>query len=163
MKEIIRNAIGYRFIGEATMHFQYEVVAPVPATSLAPPQAAPSDASLDLLRQLLEVQREQLTLQRAALAAQDGSARWKSFLARWQHEFPDMAGSCRQVLPLLERSYLRLLEELARQVQSEDGGGIDDDFSLNEFLDRYGMRLAQLGTILGLVGALAEGGKVEGG
>jgi hypothetical protein len=163
MKEIICSVIGSRFIGEATMHFQYEVVAPVSATSLAPPQVPPSDASLDLLRQILEVQREQLTLQRAALAAQDGSARWKTFLARWQHEFPDTASSCRQILPHLERSYLRLLEELARQVQSEDGSGIDDDFSLNEFLDRYGMRLAQLGTILGLVGALAEGGKVEGG
>ena len=34
----------------------------------------------------------------------------------------------------------------------------DNDFALQEFLDRYGMRLAQLGTIINLVAPLAEVG-----
>jgi hypothetical protein len=151
-------------LAEACMHFHYEVVTSAPTIPITLPPAGAADGSTDLLRQILEVQKDQLNLLRTALAAHDSSARWKNFLARWQNEFPDMSSACKQVLPHLERSYLRLLDELSRQVQSEEGSGIDDDFTLNEFLDRYGMRLAQLGTILGLVGALAEtGNKNDGG
>ena len=36
--------------------------------------------------------------------------------------------------------------------------GLDTDFALQDFLDRYGMRLGQLGTIINLVAPLAEAG-----
>ena len=41
---------------------------------------------------------------------------------------------------------------------NEDEHGLENEFTLQEFLDRYGMRLAQLGTILNLVAPLAEAG-----
>jgi hypothetical protein len=44
----------------------------------------PSPDALDLLRQILEVQREMLTLQRNSAAAHDTGSRWRAFLARWQ-------------------------------------------------------------------------------
>jgi len=140
------------------MNFQIDAAAALPTKPTEPPHpAAPAPEMVELLRQMLEVQREQLTYQRAAAAAHDMTSRWKAYLARWQQEFPDLAEGCRKAMPILERSYGRMLVELAERL-SEDDDPLDSDFALQDFLDRYGMRLAQLGTILNLVAPLAEAG-----
>jgi hypothetical protein len=110
-----------------------------------------------LLRQILEVQREQLAYQRAAAAAHDMTARWRAYLTRWQQEFPGLADGCRRAMPHLERCYGQLIRDLTERL-NDDEAPLDNDFALQEFLDRYGMRLAQLGTILNLVAPLAEAG-----
>jgi hypothetical protein len=114
--------------------------------------------TVELLRQILDVQREQLTQMRANAAAHDMAARWRAFLARWQEEFPSLGENCRKSLPLLEQTYARLIADLTEQLCSGGDDPLDNDFALQEFLDRYGMRLAQLGTILNLVAPLAEAG-----
>jgi hypothetical protein len=139
------------------MNFQIDVSSAVSCPRTEPP-AKPGDMTetVELLRQLLEVQREQLACQRATAAAHDMTARWRAFLTRWQPDFPDLAEGCRKALPHLERCYGQLLRELTDRLNDEDEQGLENDFALQEFLDRYGMRLAQLGTILNLVAPLAE-------
>jgi hypothetical protein len=140
------------------MNFQIDVSSALSAGPVDPPAPPPPvPESIDLLRQILEVQREQLAYQRAAAAAHDMTARWRAFLTRWQQEFPDLSAGCRKAMPQLERTYGRLIGELTERLNDE-GDGLDNDFGLQEFLDRYGMRLAQLGTILNLVAPLAEAG-----
>ena len=80
----------------------------------------------------------------ALAAAQDGLARWRAFLTRWQTDFPDIGLTCKQVLPVVERAYLSLIKEMTDRLREEETG-LEDEFALNEFLDRYGMRLNQLG------------------
>lgn len=135
------------------MNFQMDITPTVPS---APVQPAPADSSSEvagLLKQILEVQREQLAFLRAA---HDASSRWRAFVARWREDFPDLATSCREAMPQLERSYGALIAELGEHLREQGSDGLDTDFSLQEFLDRYGMRLAQLGTILNIVAPLAE-------
>ncbi len=120
-----------------------------------PPAPHAAAETADLLRQLIEIQREQLSYQRAAAAAHDVSARWRAYLTRWQEEFPDLGDACRKAMPDLERSFGKLIAELTNCVNDDDEA-IDNDFALQEFLDRYGMRLAQLGNILNMVAPLAE-------
>ncbi len=133
------------------------VVTPYPQTAATPPgEPAPSPDVTDLLRQLLEVQREQLALQRTAAAAHDHGSRWRSYLARWQQEFPELPDACRHALPILERSYGAMISELAEHLRQSGDDLLDNEFVLGEFLDRYGMRLSQLGTILSVVAFLAE-------
>ena len=141
------------------MNFQIDATStPFPVPAEVPGAAATGlPETVELLRQMLEVQREQLTYQRAAAAAHDMTARWRAYLSRWHEEFPALSEDCRKVMPLLERSYGRLITELTEKL-SEDNDPLDNDFALQEFLDRYGMRLAQLGTILNLVAPLAEAG-----
>jgi hypothetical protein len=140
------------------MNFQIDVssssLPPNPEPAPPPPSA---DETVELLKQLLDVAREQLAYQRAAAAAHDMTARWRAYLSRWQHEFPGLSDNCRKAMPALERCYGQLISDLTERLNDEDGG-IDNDFALQEFLDRYGMRLAQLGTILNLVAPLAEAG-----
>jgi hypothetical protein len=138
------------------MNFQIDVTSCTP-TSLEPPASpGPSSEVVELLRQILEVQREQLTYQRNAAAAHDMTSRWRAFLSRWNHEFPHLSEGCRRALPHLERTYGQLISDLTERLSDDDA--LDTDFALQEFLDRYGMRLAQLGTILNLVAPLAEAG-----
>jgi hypothetical protein len=128
--------------------------APPPAPQGSPP-SFPAEA-VDLLRQLLEVQREQLNQLRASAAAHDNGARWRAFLNRWHDEFPDLSDTCRKALPVLEQTYGKLISEMTEHLSSNGGEALDNDFALQDFLDRYGMRLGQLGTILNLVAPLAE-------
>jgi hypothetical protein len=136
------------------MQFQF-VVTPETLPPVGPPPQTVSETA-DLLRQILEVQREQLALQKAAAVAHDQAARWRAFLARWQGEFPELGESCRRVLPALERSYGALLTELSEHLRRDGAETLDNEFALADFLDRYGMRLSQLGTILSLVAILGE-------
>ncbi|MCI0700356.1 MAG: hypothetical protein L0241_04680 [Planctomycetia bacterium] len=118
-----------------------------------PPNGSPELA--DLLRQLLAVQQEQLALVKAQLASQDSANRMRAFLARWNEEFPGLGALCKQVLPMLERAYLSLVRELTEKLAAESDD-LSDEFVLSEFLDRYGMRLLQMGNILSQIGPLAE-------
>jgi hypothetical protein len=138
------------------MNFQFDVSNFTQLSEPEAPAAAPPvETPLDVLRQILEVQRQQLTLLQASAAAHDVGSRWRAFLSRWRDEFPDLAEYCREVVPLMERTYGTLIADLVDQLRQNN---IDNDFALQEFLDRYGMRLAQLGTILNLVAPIAEAG-----
>ncbi|OAI54681.1 hypothetical protein AYO44_14525 [Planctomycetaceae bacterium SCGC AG-212-F19] len=110
----------------------------------------------DLLRQMLEIQKEQLALQKQAAQAHDMGARWRAYLAKWQRDFPELPENCRTALPILERSYGALITDLAEHLRNNENEALDNEFALGDFLDRYGMRLSQLGTILSLVAFLAE-------
>jgi hypothetical protein len=128
---------------------------PPPLAGTPPPVATELS---DLLRQLLEVQREQLAQLRATAAAHDAGARWRSLLARWRQDFPELPAACRQALPLLERAYGGIIAALVEELRQNGDDALDNDFALQDFLDRYGMRLGQLGNIINLVGPLAEAG-----
>jgi hypothetical protein len=116
---------------------------------------------LDLLRQMISLQQEQIGLVKTQIANQDNSNRWKSFLARWEQEFPAIGSACRQALPTLERTYLGLIQDLTDRVNSTDQGELSDEFVLSEFLDRFGIRLGQMGNILGQIAPLAEAAPAE--
>lgn len=137
------------------MQFEF-VVTPSTQTDMSPPTNDSGSEVAELLRQLLEVQREQLTLQRAAAQAHDMGSRWRSYLNRWQQEFPELPEACKYALPILERSYGQVIADLATHFREHGADALESDFALGDFLDRYGMRLNQLGTILSLVAYIAE-------
>jgi hypothetical protein len=114
-----------------------------------------------LLRQLVALQQEQVALLKAQQAGQGGHARWRAFLARWEGEFPGIGGACKQALPLIERAYLTLIRDLTEKLEA-DPEAIADEFALSEFLDRYGMRLGQLGNVLGQLAPLADASQEKG-
>jgi hypothetical protein len=152
------------------MQFQFDFAAPT--TTPAPPAPQqPADAA-ELLRQLLELQRDMAVQQREALAqllavqqehlnhvraaALDAQARWRNLLTRWQTQHPEFANYCRQAYPLLEKAYVGLLDGMAEELSQQGDEALDNDFSVQDFLDRYGMRLGQLSHLLSVLGPLAE-------
>jgi hypothetical protein len=126
------------------------------APSVVDPAAPPGVSETnDLLRRLLDAQLEAVALLKAQQAAADQNARWRAFLARWADEFPEIGGACKQTLPALERTFLTVLRELTDRLK-QAGDDLDDEFVLGEFLDRFGLRVGQLGTIINQLGPLAE-------
>jgi hypothetical protein len=136
------------------MHFQFDMSAAAYPHIDRPSQTG--DDIPDLLRQILEVSREQLNQQRAFAAAHDGQARWRAFVARWKDNFPDLPDTCREAMPILERAFGKMVSDMTEHLCQEGDDALDDDFSLQEFLDRFGTRLPQMGTILTIVGPLAD-------
>jgi hypothetical protein len=152
------------------MQFQFDT-----ATTTPPPPAAPQppgDVTVELLRQLVETQRDSAAQQREVLAqilavqqeqlnqaraaAQDAQARWRNLLARWQGQHPDFSNHCRTAYPLLEKAYVSLLVGMAEELSQQGDDALENDFSVQEFLDRYGMRIGQLSHLLSVLGPLAE-------
>jgi hypothetical protein len=108
----------------------------------------------ELLTQLLAVQQEQLN--HARTSAADAQARWRNLLARWQEQYPEFANHCRIAYPLLERAYVTLLVNMAEELAQQGEDALEKDFSVQEFLDRYGMRVGQMSHLLSVLGPLAE-------
>ena len=145
------------------MQFQFDIASQAPAVPTAPPQ--PGEVNTDLLRQILDLQREQLAkilhVQREHLAlaknmAQDNNARWRTLLSRWQKDLPDLTNHCKQAYPTLERAYVHMISSMVEEVTDKADDELDNEFTVQDFLDRYGMRLGQLGHMVHVIGSLAE-------
>lgn len=152
------------------MQFQFDIATTNAAPPVVPQQ--PGDLTVELLRQLIELQRDSANQQREALAqilavqqehlnqvraaAQDAQARWRNLLARWQEQHPEFANFCRQAYPILEKAYVGMLDGMADELTQQGDEALENDFSVQEFLDRYGMRIGQLSHLLSVIGPLAE-------
>lgn len=146
------------------MQFQFDI-----STAQQPKPVPPSgpEAVPELLRQILDLQREGFTqmleVQREQLAHarqihMENLQRWKNMLHRWQKDFPDLAGECKQVYPTLERAYLSMVTTLVQDLVDQGEDGFESDFALQDFLDRHGMRVGQLVHLLSIIGPLSEAG-----
>ncbi|MEM6313477.1 MAG: hypothetical protein AAF743_05295 [Planctomycetota bacterium] len=74
-------------------------------------------------------------------------------LGRWREANPELAENCREAAETLsgvQTDFLERLTDDARELDEQYGFG---DFTLSEFIDRYGPRLAHLN---GVVQALAQ-------
>jgi hypothetical protein len=149
------------------MQFQFDVATNNATPPANPQQPTPATAESvpEILRQMLELQREQFTqlveLQReqiaqARAAAQDSLARWRHLLARWQKDFPEFSNHCKVAYPLLEKTYVFILAGMVEELAQQGDDALDNDFAVQDFLDRYGMRLGQLSHLLSVIGPLAE-------
>jgi hypothetical protein len=145
------------------MQFQFDIASQTPIAPSAPPQ--PGEISAELLRQLLELQRDQLgqilQVQRdhfalAKTMAQDNNARWRTLLSRWQNDLPELTEHCKKAYPALERAYIHMIASMVSEVGDKDEDDLTNEFTMQDFLDRYGMRLGQLGHMVHVIGSLAE-------
>ena len=146
------------------MQFQFDV-ASNSAAALPTPPLPGTETVLELLRQILEVQRDQLHqilevqrdhLNHARATSHDNLARWRNLLARWQNDHPEFADHCKVAYPLLEKSYVQMLASMVTELSEQGDDALDNEFAVQEFLDRYGMKLGQLSHLLSIIGPLSE-------
>ena len=125
-------------------------------------EAAPSEAqgtrdgmAYDLLRQLVIGQQqqnkilEQLCQQNAAMQQQRTNE-----LQQWKSANPQLARSCRQAAETLSRVQTQFLDNLTEEIAFQEENLLDGEFSMNEFVDRYGPRLAHLNGVLQVLAQL---------
>jgi hypothetical protein len=147
------------------MQYSFDIVSQAPAAPAAPPQGG--DIHAELLKQILDLQRDQLAqilnTQREHLAlaknmAQDNNARWRTLLGRWQKDLPYLLEHCKQAYPTLERAYVHMIAAMVEEVSDKSEDDLDNEFTVQDFIDRFGMRLGQLGHLVHVIGSLAEAG-----
>lgn len=107
-------------------------------------------AAQDRQNQLLE----ELVTQMGAAQRQRASE-----LGQWKQENPMLARNCRNAAETLSEAQTEYLRRLSIEINENTECLVDGDFMLNEFVDRYGPRLAHLNGVLQVLTQLGTGPK----
>jgi hypothetical protein len=119
--------------------------------------------SLEVQRQMLEMQRQQLEISRELIQVnREQRARQGAELERWQAGHEPILEACKETLAKLEQVHAALMRDLGTYVEENHENLLEGDFSLSDFVDRFGPRLAHLNTMLAVLRPLAAAkGKTE--
>jgi hypothetical protein len=110
---------------------------------------------LRVLQQVLETQKKQVELlEEVNRHLQAGQRQRVNELQQWKNANPQLAGSCwraAQALGQVQADYLRTMTD---EVDFNAEDMMSSEYVLNEFVDRFGPRMAHLNTILQVLGQL---------
>lgn len=120
-------------------------------------EAQPADQNARLLTQILAAldrQNELLVEMSSQFAA---SQRQRAAeLRQWKQAHPQLARSCRMASDALSRVQTEFLQKLTDEVNHDPEALLEGDFVLNEFVDRFGPRLAHLNGVLQVLAQLGS-------
>ena len=109
-----------------------------------------------LLHQLVEGQdRQNELLEDIVDQLQSGQRQRVNELNQWKDANPQLARRCRAAAEALSQVQTEFLQNLTVDVSDNFEAMIDSDFVLNEFVDRYGPRLAHLNGVLQMLSQLS--------
>ena len=123
-----------------------------------------------------EAAAEQISLLRGILAAQDrqnelleelvgqmGAAQRQrnQELGQWKQANPELARSCRLAAEALSKVQVEFLNGLTNEIQENSDVLLDGEFMLNEFVDRFGPRLAHLNGVIQVLAQLSSANTVQ--
>lgn len=120
-------------------------------------QPANDRTAIDLLRQLVAGQQQQnrlleeLVHQQVAVNKQRANE-----LQQWKNANPDLARSCRRAAETLSRVQTQFLDVLTDEIADSEDHLIEGEYMLNEFVDRFGPRLAHLNGVLQVLAQLGS-------
>jgi len=139
------------------MFSSIDVTASAGGDAKAPAENQDSSLLVALLRRMLAQQDKtndllQELIQQGRIQQQ---AR-QSELERWKQANPELAKSCRDAVDVLSDVQNEFLLSLTNEVDENEYSLRDSDYMLQEFVDRYGPRLAHLNGVLQVLSQLAE-------
>ncbi len=111
--------------------------------------------AVDLLRQLVIGQQQQnklldqLCQQNAAMQQQRANE-----LQQWKAANPELARSCREAAETLSKVQTQFLDNLTEEITFHEENLLEGEFMMNEFVDRFGPRLAHLNGVLQVLAQL---------
>ena len=109
-----------------------------------------------LLHQMVEGQDRQNELLEEMVEQMGASQRQRNNeLTQWKDANPLLARRCRAAAEALSQVQTEFLQNMTADVNDTYEGMLDSDFVLNEFVDRYGPRLAHLNGVLQLLSQLS--------
>ncbi len=144
------------------MSYDQEPVSPMFRIDVSPEADASQPVSnermmLELMRQLIAGQQQQnrliedLVQQSAAANKQRASE-----LQQWKDANPDLAKSCHRAAETLSRVQTRFLDTLTEEIADTEDHLVEGEYMLNEFVDRFGPRLAHLNGVLQVLAQLGD-------
>jgi hypothetical protein len=111
-----------------------------------------NDIVIRLLHEILQAQRQQLELSREMVQlAKDNRQRQHAELEAWQRENQHVVERCREVLGTLSRIHSGMLSDIADYIRENEETLLESEFSISEFVDRFGPRMHHLSAMLGVL------------
>jgi hypothetical protein len=109
-----------------------------------------------LLREIAAAQDRQNELLEELVSQLSATHRQRNQeLSHWKASNPDLAKSCRRAAKTLSRVQTEFLDTLTSEVNANAEALADGEFVLNEFVDRFGPRLAHLNGMLQVLAQLS--------
>ncbi len=109
-----------------------------------------------LLREILAAQDRQNELLEEMVNQMTAAQRQRNTeLVQWKQANPHLAHSCRAAAESLGKVQAEFLESLTAEVNANYENLLDGEFMLNEFVDRFGPRMAHLNGLLQVLSQLS--------
>ncbi|MCA9192628.1 MAG: hypothetical protein KDB03_12725 [Planctomycetales bacterium] len=120
--------------------------------------AAGSDSTpVVLLQQILAAQHKQNQLLEQLLQQSVAAQKQRNQeLQQWKDANPRLAKACRRAAETLSRVQTEFLDNLTDEIEDNHDNLLEGDFMLNEFVDRFGPRLAHLNGVLQVLAQLGS-------
>jgi len=110
-----------------------------------------------LLREILAAQDRQNELLEELVNQLAGSQKQRaSELGQWKQANPHLARNCRMAAEALGKVQTEFLGSLTREINENYETLMDGEFMLNEFVDRFGPRMAHLNGLLQVLSQLSS-------
>ena len=109
-----------------------------------------------LLREILAAQDRQNELLEELVSQVGASQRQRANeLGQWKDANPLLARRCRNAAEQLSKVQMEFLQMLTAEIRENYESMLDGEFMLNEFVDRFGPRLAHLNGVLQVLSQLS--------
>ncbi len=110
-----------------------------------------------LLRELLSAQDRQNELLEELIGQLHANQRQRANeLGQWKQANPHLARRCRRAAEALGKVQTEFLDGITQEISANFDTLVEGDFMLNEFIDRYGPRLAHLNGLLQVLSQLSS-------
>ncbi|OYP32201.1 hypothetical protein [Rhodopirellula sp. MGV] len=142
--------------------YEHEPLSPVfridvSADAETEPRKSKDQIMIDLLRHLIAGQQQQNRLLEQMIQQQNAvNEQRASELQQWKDANPELARSCRSAAETLSRVQTRFLDSLTEEIADSEDSLEESEFMLNEFVDRFGPRLAHLNGVLQVLAQLGH-------
>ncbi|HMP80213.1 MAG TPA: hypothetical protein PKD54_12230 [Pirellulaceae bacterium] len=142
---------------EMSTVYRMDVSPNTPANPPAKPARSVETETSALLKMLVEGQRRQNELLEELVEQMGAAQRQRAAeLGQWREANPVLARRCRAAAEVLSQVQTEFLENLTIDVKDNFESLLDGEFMLNEFVDRYGPRLAHLNGVLQVLSQLSS-------
>ena len=122
----------------------------------ANPSVGDSEA-ISLLRELVRAQDRQNELLEELVQQTSSVQRQRANeLGQWKQANPQLAKRCREAAEALSTVQTEFLRSLTQEITDNAEGLMEGEFLLNEFVDRFGPRLAHLNGVLQVLSQLSS-------
>ena len=142
------------------MSYDHEPVSPmfridVSAETDTTPPASNDRVAVELLRQIVAGQQQQNKLLESLVQQSTAANQQRATeLEQWKNANPELAHSCRRAAETLSRVQTEFLGTLTEEIEDSEDHLIEGEYMLNEFVDRFGPRLAHLNGVLQVLAQL---------
>ena len=138
--------------------FRIDVSAEAPGSAANP--SRPEDTLMvatlvALMRQMIQQQEKQNQLLEQLISATNQIQKQRQTeLQQWKDANPHLAKACRKAAETLSRVQTQFLESMTEEIAENQEELLEGEFVLQEFVDKYGPRLAHLNGLLQVVAQL---------